>query len=213
MDFKLQSYGERAVLIQELDEKQQFCVIERLKTSAPEGFVEYVIGYSNLLVLFKNPLTVDRFPAWLATLPVTAPVDKSTARLVEIPVKYNGADLSEVAELTQINEDGVVAMHSRAEYRVRMMGFAPGFPYLDGLDSRLHLHRRASPRNHIAPGSVAIGGSHAGIYSVASPGGWHILGHTDYPLFQADQAKVDIPEATAVFALAPGDRVKFVAID
>jgi KipI family sensor histidine kinase inhibitor len=90
-----------------------------------------------------------------------------------------------------------------------MMGFSPGFPYLDGLDPKLHLDRRPSPRNHIAPGSVAIGGSHAGIYSVASPGGWHLLGNTKWPLFDLEAAKLANPNPTTVFALSVGDRVHF----
>jgi len=92
------------------------------------------------------------------------------------------------------------------------MGFAPGFPYLDGLDERLHLKRKASPRDRIEPGSVAIGGSHAGIYSVASPGGWHLLGRTDFPLFQPEKARGTLSDAREVFALAAGDTVKFLVI-
>lgn len=212
MDFKLQSYGECAVFIQELDQRKQFCMIEALEASVPEGFVEYVIGYSNILVIFESSLAVTRFPEWLMTISLSAATDTVSPRLLKVPVHYNGVDLAEVAALTNLTQGQVIEVHSEAEYSVRMIGFAPGFPYLDGLDSRLHLDRRESPRNHIAPGSVAIGGSHTGIYSVASPGGWHILGYTDHPLFQVDLAKENPVDERAVFGLMSGDRVKFVGI-
>lgn len=213
MDFHLQSYGERAVFIQKLSGRRQSCVLNALKVSPPHGFVEYVVGYSNVLVILDGVLSAKRFPEWLSAIPEVNQADLLPTRLLEIPVKYSGADLAAVAKMAQLSIDEVVAIHSGADYRVRMMGFAPGFPYLDGLDSRLHFERRASPRNHIVPGSVAIGGRHAGIYSVASPGGWHILGHSEHPLFQPEMAKGPAPDENAVFALAPGDRVKFVAIN
>jgi len=126
-----------------------------------------------------------------------------------VPVVYDGPDLKSVAQATGLDVDAVVAIHSAPIYRVRMMGFSPGFPYLDGLDPRLHLERKASPRDHIVPGAVAIGGRHAGIYSVASPGGWHILGRTELALFQPEKAKAESVDPREVFALAPGDEVKF----
>ena len=79
------------------------------------------------------------------------------------------------------------------------------------MDPRLHLERRDSPRNHIEPGAVAIGGAHAGIYTVASPGGWHLLGHTDHSLFNLAAAQQSRPQSQEVFALSPGDQVRFQA--
>ena len=84
------------------------------------------------------------------------------------------------------------------------MGFTPGFGYLDGLDPSLHLPRLESPRSRMAAGAVAIGGTHAGVYSVPSPGGWHWLGNTSLPLFDPTQ------RGESCFTLAPGDQVKFV---
>jgi len=90
-----------------------------------------------------------------------------------------------------------------------MIGFTPGFPYLEGLDEALHLPRRASPRPRIEAGAVAIGGPHAGIYSVASPGGWHLLGRTPERLFDPPSAQGSAPEPRQVFRFAPGDRLRF----
>ena len=93
-----------------------------------------------------------------------------------------------------------------------MIGFTPGFPYLDGLDQRLHLDRKAAPLSLIEPGTVAIGGSHAGIYSVASPGGWYRLGRTELSLFQPEQACNNVTQWRSIFSFAAGDSVKFVAL-
>lgn len=205
-----QLYGECGILIQGLSDGARAAVESALETAPPVGFLEYVHGYENMLLLFRAPEFVEAGGRWVAGLADPAALAVATGRLVKVPVRYDGVDLAEVARLTHLSASEVVAIHSAPEYRVRMMGFAPGFPYLDGLDPRLHLARRASPRDYIAPGTVAIGGGHAGIYSVASPGGWHLLGQTDLPLFRPELAKAAKPASEAVFALAPGDRVKFV---
>jgi len=213
MDFQLQNYGECGVLLNRLDETVQMSLVDLLETAPPEGFAEYVLGYENLLILFEDSRKTSDLQAWLVERLESEGVVPPSGRLIEVPTRYNGADLKTIGEQVQLSVDEVVALHSGAEYRVRMLGFSPGFPYLDGLDSRLHLERRASPRNRIAPGSVAIGGSHAGIYSVASPGGWHLLGETVMEIFRPDRARGSSPDPDAVFALRLGDRVKFKRVD
>ena len=91
------------------------------------------------------------------------------------------------------------------EYRVAMLGFAPGFPHLLGLDPALHMPRRAQPRLRVPAGSVAIGGAQTGIYPRELPGGWQLIGRTPLRLFDA---QLDPPSL-----LAPGDRVRFRTID
>jgi KipI family sensor histidine kinase inhibitor len=213
MRAQLQKYGERGCLIRAYNEDGATIIGEALRMHPPQGFSEFVQGYDNMLLIFSNPEAVAGLNTWVRALPENLTGKVRAGRRLEVPVSYHGADLAEVARLTDLSEAEVVAIHTAPEYRVRMMGFSPGFPYLDGLDSRLHLDRRGSPRNHIAPGSVAIGGSHAGIYTVASPGGWHILGQTERVLFRPDLAKGPEIDPREVFALAPGDRVKFIAID
>jgi KipI family sensor histidine kinase inhibitor len=92
-----------------------------------------------------------------------------------------------------------------------MLGFSPGFPYLGELDPRLHTPRLASPRVNVRAGSVAIGGGHTGIYTVDSPGGWNIIGHTPLKIFDPVRGEPNGPD-DAMFWLKPGDRVKFVRV-
>jgi inhibitor of KinA len=122
----------------------------------------------------------------------------------EIPVCYDpevAPDLVHVAEHAGLAVDEVIAIHSAAVYRVYMIGFTPGFPYLGGLDPRLEMPRRSTPRVHVPAGSVAIGGAQTGIYPDTSPGGWWIIGCTPTPLFD--------PMNTPPSTLAPGDLVRF----
>ena len=130
-----------------------------------------------------------------------------SAPVCEIPLCYGGEfgpDLDAVAQHSGLAPDEVIARHSASEYRVAMLGFAPGFPYLLGLDAALHMPRRASPRTHVAAGSVAIGGAQTGIYPRTLPGGWQVIGRTPLQLFDAARN----PPAL----LAPGQRVRFRVI-
>ena len=209
---RIRPYGERGYLLDQLSISKRFVIEQALSMTPPDGFDEYVIGADNLLVLFQRPVSECVLYEWLSGLQCEILDGLNHSRRIEVPVRYDGPDLATVAVATGLSEAEVVAIHSAPEYRVRMMGFAPGFPYLDGLDERLHLERKASPRDRIEPGSVAIGGSHAGIYSVASPGGWHLLGRTDFPLFQVEKTRGTVSDARQVFALGAGDTVKFLVI-
>ena len=126
-------------------------------------------------------------------------------RLVEIGVRYDGEDLPEVADRLGLEAAEVVARHTAPTYTVACLGFSRGFPYLDGLDPALRLPRRDTPRARVPAGSVAIAAEQAGIYPQTSPGGWHLLGRTDVPLFD--------PGREPPALLAPGDRVRFVPLD
>jgi KipI family sensor histidine kinase inhibitor len=125
-------------------------------------------------------------------------------KTVTIPVRYGGGhgpDLAEVARVVGMSEHEIVERHTGAHYEVRFVGFCPGFPYLAGLPERLRAPRRGEPRSRVPAGSVAIAGAQAGIYPVASPGGWNLIGRTEFVLF--DPA---LPEPAT---LAPGDHVRF----
>jgi 5-oxoprolinase (ATP-hydrolysing) subunit B len=129
----------------------------------------------------------------------------SAGREIVIPVAYGGSagpDLAEVAARTGLGEDEVVRLHSSVDYRVLVVGFAPGFAYLGPLPDRLELPRRAEPRVRVPAGSVAIAGRQTGVYPLATPGGWHIVGRTDVRLWD--------PSADPPALLRPGDRVRFV---
>lgn len=124
---------------------------------------------------------------------------------VVIPVHYggeDGPDLEDVAQAHGLTPDDVVELHVRGEYAVFVMGFAPGFAYLGGLDVALRTARREKPRTHVPAGSVGIGGWMTGVYPNATPGGWNIIGRTDVVMFDPQRN----PEAL----LQLGDTVRFV---
>jgi KipI family sensor histidine kinase inhibitor len=127
--------------------------------------------------------------------------------LVEIPVRYggrHGTDLAEVADRTGRSEAEVVALHAGSEYRVFLVGFVPGFPYLGVLPEELALPRRATPRVQVPAGSVAIAGRQTGVYPFATPGGWHLIGRTAAPIWDGRREPPTL--------LAPGARVQFVPV-
>ena len=129
----------------------------------------------------------------------------ATARhghVVEIPVRYDGPDLEEVAALTGLSAQEVVDAHTGKAWRVGFGGFAPGFAYLVGGDPRLVVPRRSSPRTSVPAGAVGLAGEFSGIYPRASPGGWQLIGTTDVVLWDADR---DPPAL-----LQPGVTVRFV---
>jgi KipI family sensor histidine kinase inhibitor len=132
----------------------------------------------------------------------------SMPRVVEIPVHYGGTsgpDLETLASDCGLSCAELIRRHSNADYEVLCLGFLPGFAYLGGLDPQLHTPRKSTPAARISAGSVAIGGSSTGIYPVASPGGWHIIGRTHSVLFAPDR---DNP-----CLLQPGDRIRFTVIN
>jgi KipI family sensor histidine kinase inhibitor len=122
--------------------------------------------------------------------------------VVEIPVRYDGPDLADVAAHWGVPEREVARIHGATEFRVAFCGFAPGFGYLTGLPPRYDVPRRATPRTAVPAGSVALAGPYTGVYPRSSPGGWQLIGTTDTVLW--DHARV--PAAL----LSPGTRVRFV---
>lgn len=132
------------------------------------------------------------------------PVAPDARAVVELPVRYDGPDLADVAALWGVTEAEVARIHSGASYLVAFCGFAPGFGYLTGLAERFAVPRRATPRTRVPPGSVALAGPYTGVYPKASPGGWRLIGTTDAVLWDPDRDPVAL--------LAPGTRVRFVAV-
>ncbi|RKN64938.1 allophanate hydrolase subunit 1 [Streptomyces klenkii] len=129
------------------------------------------------------------------------PLAASGGTPVVLPVRYDGADLAEVAALWGVAADEVAGIHSGLEFRVAFCGFAPGFGYLTGLPAHLHVPRRATPRTAVPAGAVGLAGPYTGVYPRSSPGGWQLIGRTDAVLWDAAR------EPAAL--LAPGTRVRF----
>lgn len=185
--------GDRALLVEHDDPP----ALRRALLGTP-GVEDLVPAARTLLV--TGPDVARLRAAVLAARP--APHPPGAGELVELPVLYDGPDLADVAAQTGLTPDEVVARHSGAEYRVAFGGFLPGFAYLVGLDPRLHVPRRATPRTRVPAGSVAVAGPYSAVYPRASPGGWSLLGTCPALLFDADR---DPPAL-----LPPGTRVRFV---
>lgn len=177
----------------------------RLQEDPAEGIEEWAPAFSSVLLRFKGRAPGEAsLLEWMGRLPEAWP-KWETGRVVDVPVRYDGPDLEEVARRTGHGVEELVRRHSGGDYRVRCLGFSPGFGYLEGLDPGLHVPRRDTPRERVRVGSVAIGGEHAGVYTVPSPGGWNLLGTTSRRLF--DPGAVRLEER---FVLGAGDRVRFV---
>ncbi len=172
------------------------------------GIVECVPTYRSLLVRY-DPLQVDpgALRGELLALARSSVVHDAPppGRLITVPVRYGGThgpDLEDVARHCGLSADEVVRLHTEPLYQVAMLGFAPGFTYLLGLPPALTTPRLPTPRLRVPPGSVGIAGGQTGIYALATPGGWRIIGRTTLRLF--DPARAD------PFLIHAGDRVRFV---
>ncbi|GME34860.1 5-oxoprolinase subunit PxpB [Pantoea sp. QMID2] len=202
--------GERAVVLEleppvSLESQQRIWGLnQRLQSDA--GVLEVIPGMNNITLILRDPQqsaldAIERLQRWWEESEAQLP----ESRLVEIPVIYggeSGPDLVVVAEHAALTPGQVVELHSSSDYVVFFVGFQPGFPYLGGLDPRLHIPRRAEPRVAVSAGSVGIGGSQTGVYPLASPGGWQLIGQTRTALFDPLQQPPTL--------LRPGDRVRFV---
>jgi KipI family sensor histidine kinase inhibitor len=170
------------------------------------GIFDLVPGYRSLMVTF-DPLRLDRKALQSIIVDFWERKDQMTlpeSREYEIPVVYGGAhgpDLDWVAAYHHLSVETVVELHSAAKYRVYMIGFTPGYPYMGELPGELNTPRRDTPRTHVPRGSVGIAQRQTGIYPVASPGGWQIIGWTPVKLFDAE---TDPPSR-----LQMGDWVRF----
>ena len=213
-----QFYGRDAVLIRFAERigdeafGRSRALIQELESRPPPGMVEFAPAFTTLLLEFDPEAELeiaDMMPELLNRLQQAATKEVPPATLHEIPLVYNGPDLERVAQTNHLTIETVCRLHSDPEYKVYFLGFAPGFPYLGDLDTRLRTPRLASPRLRVPPGSVAIGGEHTGIYPLETPGGWNIIGHTAVSLFDLSR-KEDHEDEANVFLLRPGDRVKFI---
>lgn len=130
--------------------------------------------------------------------------DGAEKTIHRIPVCYDGPDLADMERLTGLSREEIIAIHTGTDYKIHMMGFLPGFVYLGGLDPRICVPRLDTPRTRIEAGSVGIGGSQTGVYPVASPGGWRILGVTPVRFYDPDREEPILCKA--------GEYIRFVPI-
>jgi KipI family sensor histidine kinase inhibitor len=194
--------GPRAVLIEDLD-ADPAAWAAGLRQLSLAGVAEVVPAAETVLVACEDAGALAHVRERLASVAAADPGPLAALAPIEIDVRYDGEDLAFVAGSAGLTIDEVVAAHSAAEYVVAFCGFAPGFGYLRGLDPRLHLPRRATPRTRVPAGSVAIAAEYTAVYPRASPGGWLLLGTTDRVMFDPDRSPPALFE--------PGAHVRFVA--
>nr|WP_211747083.1 5-oxoprolinase subunit PxpB [Paenibacillus sp. Marseille-Q4541] len=223
MSFQLTPFGDSAVLLhfgdiidERIHEQVRLCT-DILGQKPFPGMIECVPAYASVTVHYEL-LEVKKFcggqPAYLYIEAYlrglfTQLTDMSSAkpRTIILPVCYGGEygpDLSEVARYTNMTEQEVISLHSGGTYKVYMIGFAPGFPYLGGMPGALFTPRKQVPRVLIPAGSVGIAGEQTGVYSLPTPGGWQIIGRTPRRLFE--------PDAKEPVLLRAGDIVRFQPI-
>ena len=161
-----------------------------------------VAGYASVTVHFDpDQTTHEALGGAIKRLAAKRPKMEVPGRLHRIPVVYDGPDLADVAAALGMPAADVIALHTKPIYRVFLVGFVPGWAYLGPLPEELELPRREVPRTAVPAGSVAIAGRQTGIYPLAVPGGWHLIGRSSVRLF--------LPDSDPPSLFRAGDRVKF----
>ena len=193
------AYGWQAALI-ECDPNEVSAISSTCLQS--ELFTEVVPAECTVLVCWDGELSIARIEKLVSS--VTPAAVANIGRLVEIPVRYDGQDLDEVANLTGLSESEVIELHSSTTFTAAFAGFAPGFMYCIGLPEVLQLPRRSTPRVQVPAGSLAMADTYTAVYPLNSPGGWNLIGTTDVQMFDANAKQPSL--------LLPGDRVRFVPV-
>lgn len=184
-------------------------MMQSLEAQQIKGIKEFVPCYASLMIYY-DPLQISfqKIVEIIQNQEQSAYANTERQRLITIPCLYGGEygpDLEGVARYHGLTPQEVIDLHSSVIYRVYMLGFSPGFPYLGGLPERLVTPRLETPRAATPAGSIGIAGEQTGIYSLSTPGGWRIIGHTPVPLFAPD--KQEQP-----FLLRAGDLIRFLPV-
>jgi len=224
---EITALGDSAVIVRLQEDREQtstdaldavLAAQRQLEQAKIPGVIEIATSYTTVALFFDAMAAVkagapstgifdwlgERIGKALATAPETF---VSETRMVKVPVCYDdefALDLEHVARQSGLGRQQAIDLHLKTEYRVHCLGFTAGFPYLGGLPQKLATPRRSIPRKEVPAGSVAIGGTQAGIYPAKSPGGWNIIGRTPLRLFA--------PEKNPPAFFSAGDRVRFRAI-
>lgn len=223
LQYEIYPLGEHAVTVRwstGIDREAHRLVLalhEDLENNRFDGLVEGVPAYSAFTVYYDPHVVYrqTRQSPYVAVcellekrIAALTPSSLSRSRRVEIPVCYDpefALDLPFVAQHSGLTEEEVIRIHTSPVYRVTMIGFVPGFPYLEGMDERIAVPRKTTPRGLVHKGSVGIGGKQTGVYPLEIPGGWQIIGRTPLSLFD--------PLKHPPALLRAGDNVVFYRID
>jgi KipI family sensor histidine kinase inhibitor len=196
--------GGAGALVELADHEQVVGLHATLRANPPEGVLELVPAACTLLIRYDPKRTsVTRLTEAVGELQPRVGADHARDE-VRVPIRYEGPDLAAVAAGSEMSSEEVVRRHKAATYIVAFCGFAPGFAYLTGLDRKLHLPRRTSPRTSVPAGSVALADEYTGIYPRSSPGGWHLIGATKLAVWDLQRKRPSL--------LTPGTTVRFFEI-
>lgn len=205
---KTRSCGDDLIDINVVDSAAAQELATNLRSSGE--WLEVVAGIDSVVLRFDAALedAATALQRASESLDFRAGAGGNIADVVEIPVRYggeDGPDFDKVCAQLGMPVDELIALHTSGEYVVDMLGFTPGFAYVGGLDERINVPRLAEPRASVAAGSVGIADGRTGLYALPGPGGWAVIGRTTFRLFDAS--------AQEPFALQPGMRIRFVAVD
>lgn len=207
--------GDQAVTVEwgsTIDEhinRQVHAFARKVEALSHPAITEVVPTYRSATVHYRPEVfSYEELNQLLLSLTQGGPEEGEELPVVEIPVCYGGEygpDLLEVAQHCSLTPEEVIARHTAPTYRIYMLGFTPGFPYLGGMDPSIAAPRRKEPRIHIPAGSVGIAGEQTGVYPIVSPGGWQLIGRTPLRLFD--------PQREQPILLSAGAGIRFVPID
>ena len=215
-EFNIYQSSETSVIIEFGDEinpeinKKIRILCDYLEENSFNGLIEYVPYFTSISIIYDhlkiNPFEKLREKIENIILSLDFSIEYEE-HIVKIPVCYGseyGPDIEYVAEVNNMTVNEVIDIHSKGEYLVYMIGFAPGFPYLGGMSERIAAPRRKTSRTAVPKGSVGIAGMQTGIYPLETPGGWQIIGRTPINIFNAESEEKTI--------LKCGDIIKFYPI-
>lgn len=208
----IRPFGESAFLV-ELEQRVDEALVARAGRIADAwergGLGPAVPAYASVLLRF-DPVLTEPATALAAAEAVTieaSDADRTpgaTGGTILIPTRYDGPDLAEVAGLSGLTVDELIAAHTGREHQAWFLGFMPGFAYCGPLDPRISAPRLASPRPRVPAGAVAVADGQTAVYPFDSPGGWRLIGRTEIALFDPDRPRPAL--------IRPGDRLRFVPL-
>ena len=207
---QIKSMGPGALLVEwpasiSPDINGEVLALQQLLNESNFQFHDVIPAYHSLLLEFdKDQHKKETVEEWLMTQLADLQVTDRTFNRWEIPVRYEGEDLETLCRQKKISKEEFTSLHSGPEYRVYFIGFLPGFLYLGGLPEILHTPRRSVPRKQVPKGAVSIGGSQTGIYPQPSPGGWQLIGHTEFKWFDLQREPPSL--------ILPGDHIQFIPV-
>lgn len=223
-EIKFSAIGDTGILIyfgNRIDETlhQKVCdLFEKIKNKKLSFIIDIVPAYSSIALFYNLKDVKNKYPQSTSTfenvkqevesiLREELTFSKTSSRKIKIPVCYAdkfALDIKEISKEKNIAVDEIIRLHTSKTYKIYMIGFLPGFPYMGEVDERIAMPRRSIPRITVPAGSVGIAGIQTGIYPLESPGGWQIIGKTPYKLFDKEKSEPVL--------LQPGDEIEFYSI-